>query len=71
MRFISRLRRSRSNAEQPEWILAEHVMPTRVTAGQVRIARFRVARDQAQGRITPEPYVRIAAVRIAEDELEA
>ncbi len=70
MKFLSRLWRSRKHDDQPEWILAEHVMPTRVTAGQVRLARFRVARDQAQGRVTPEPYVRIAAVRIAEDDRE-
>lgn len=42
-------------------------LPKKVTAGQVQIARWRVARDSAAGRRTPEPYRRIAAVRLPED----
>ena len=41
--------------------------PRKVTAGQVQIARWRLARDSAAGRHTPEPYRRIAAVRLPED----
>lgn len=42
-------------------------IPSKVTAGQVQIARWRVARDQAAGRATPEPYLRIASVQLPED----
>jgi len=42
-------------------------VPKKVTAGQVQIARWRLARDSAAGRRTPEPYRRIAAVRLHED----
>ncbi len=42
-------------------------VPKKVTAGQVQIARWRLARDSAAGRHTPEPYRRIAAVRLPED----
>jgi hypothetical protein len=42
-------------------------LPQKVTAGQVQIARWRLARDSAAGRHTPEPYRRIAAVRLPED----
>jgi len=42
-------------------------VPKKVTAGQVQIARWRLARDSAAGRPTPEPYRRIAAVRLPED----
>ena len=42
-------------------------LPRKVTAGQVQIARWRLARDSAAGRHTPEPYRRIAAVRLPED----
>ena len=42
-------------------------VPTRVTAGQVQLARFRVLRDQRSGRTTPEPITRIASVVLPED----
>lgn len=42
-------------------------VPKKVTAGQVQIARWRLARNRAAGRRSPEPYRRIAAVRLPED----
>lgn len=43
------------------------VVPTRVTAGQVQVARFRVLRDQQSGRATPEAIARIASVVLPGD----
>ena len=43
-------------------------VPTKVTAGQVRLARFRVLRDERGGRETPEPIRRIASVRLSSDQ---
>jgi hypothetical protein len=43
--------------------------PTKVTAGQVQIARWRLARDKAAGRPTPEPYRRIASVQLPQDRV--
>lgn len=42
-------------------------VPTRVTAGQVQLARFRVLRDQRAGRTTPEGIERIASVVLPDD----
>lgn len=42
-------------------------VPTRVTAGQVRLARFRLLRDERGGRETPEPIRRIASVELPTD----
>jgi hypothetical protein len=38
------------------------VVVTRVSPGQVRVARFRVARDAARGRRTPDRILRLARV---------
>lgn len=43
-------------------------VPTKVTAGQVRLARFRVLRDERGGRETPEPIQRIASVQLPTDQ---
>ncbi len=51
----------------PQAHTVEMRVPTKVTAGQVQIARWRLARDTAAGRPTPEPYHRNAAVRLPED----
>ncbi len=42
-------------------------IPSKVTAGQVQIARWRVARDRAARRPTPDAYLRIASVQLPED----
>jgi hypothetical protein len=42
-------------------------VPTRVTAGQVQLARFRVLRDERGGRQTPDPIRRIASVKLPTD----
>ena len=44
---------------------------TRVTAPQVRAARFRVARDKTAGRRTPERVEKIAEVSLPEDRSKA
>lgn len=43
------------------------VVPTKVTAGQVLLARFRLLRDERGGRQTPEPIRRIASVALPSD----
>lgn len=47
--------------------LHEIRVPTKVTAGQVQLARFRVLRDVRGGRQTPEPIRRIASVELPTD----
>ena len=44
-------------------------VPTKVTAGQVQLARFRLLRDERGGRETPEPIRRIASVQLPTDGL--
>ena len=47
----------------------DHVIrvPSKVTAGQVQLARFRIFRDDRAGRETPEPIRRIASVKLPTD----
>jgi hypothetical protein len=52
---------------EPDEYFPEIPVPTRVTAGQVNVARFWVERDKRQNRRTPEWVVRIAAVRLPDD----
>ena len=52
---------------EPDEYFPEIPVPTRVTAGQVHVARFRVLRDEARGRRTPDWILRIAAVRLPDD----
>lgn len=45
--------------------------PESVTAGQVRLARFRVLRDETWGRTTPDLIRRIASVTPPNDTASA
>jgi hypothetical protein len=44
---------------------------TKVTAAQVRAARFRVTRDAARGRVTPDRIARLARVVLPGEHPEA
>ena len=49
----------------------EMKVPTKVTAGQVQLARFRKLRDERGGRQTPEPIRRIASAELPTDPAPA